>query len=344
MEKSFYGTVGDLRHGNLVKLYVIYHVDDNEVLRYFTREIENAMVQHDPQCKPETVFHSAQTTTFSQAVMDAKGGDLFSSQVIVIYTGFDYLTASVKAQAMDEITPELEAIFKESLPAPMILVTAAEKLDERKKWTKRFLQDKEVCVIHAGKWRRDEWRSLITEWMDKNLTLSTSQMDFVIERSGDSFGLLYQNMQKITTYALSEQALQDQVLRELVPDESESDLFHVIRLAIEGNLLEAHRVFHELSSTESSFALLSLLSRQYRLIARVSDPRNKMQADRDLAIKLGVHPYACKVAREQSKYISAQRCREQLIDLAELEYKIKSGQVSEQTAIDWWFLRGTKGA
>ncbi len=344
MEKSFYGAVGDLRHGNLAKLYVMYHVNDNEALRYFTREIEHAMVHRDPQFTPETVIHSGQTATFTQAVIDAKGGDLFSSHVIVVYTGFDYLTASVKAQAMDEITPLLDSVFKDSLPAPMILVTAAEKLDERKKWTKRFLQDKEVCVIHAGKWRRDEWRSLLTEWMDKNVTLSTSQMDLVIERSGDSFGLLYQSMQKINTYALSEHALQDHVLRELVPDESESDLFHVIRLAIEGHSLEAHRVFRELSSTQSSFALLSLLSRQYRLIARVSDSRNKMQTDRDLAIKLGVHPYACKVAREQSKFISAQQCRELLIDLAELEYKIKSGQLSEQTAVDWWFLRGTKGA
>lgn len=116
-------------------------------------------------------------------------------------------------------------------------------------------------------------------------------------------------------------------------------MFHVIRLAIEGRSLEAHQVFHELSSSESSFALLSLLSRQYRLIARVSDLRDRMQSDRELAAKLGVHPYACKVAREQSKFITAKQCRERLVEIAELEYKIKSGQVSEQIAIDWWFLR-----
>lgn len=220
MEKSFYGAVGDLRHGNMVKLYVMYHVNDNEALHYFTREMENALSQSDQSSAPETVFHSAQTVPFMEAVFDAKGGDLFSNRVIVVYTGFDYLTASVKAQAMEDIAPALETVLKEIMPAPMVLVTNAEKLDERKKWTKRFLQDPTVCLINAGKWLRDEWRSLLSEWMDTGLSLSTSQLDMVIERSGDSFGLLYQNMQKINTYALSEGTLHDQLIRELVPDES----------------------------------------------------------------------------------------------------------------------------
>ncbi|MCY0869264.1 MAG: DNA polymerase III subunit delta, partial [Firmicutes bacterium] len=49
--------------------------------------------------------------------------------------------------------------------------------------------------------------------------------------------------------------------------------------------------------------------------------------------------YACKIARELSARISTTACRQALAEVADVEYAIKSGQVSETTALMNFYMR-----
>ncbi len=338
MEKTYLQVLRDLSLLKFSRCYLVTGNTDFEALRFLAIKIANALQKRDTLEALEILYHDSTKTSLREALRDAQG-DLFADRNVVVFRGFDVLTAQAKAQAVEEAETELTLLIDKAFEGPLILATTAEKLDGRKKWSKRLADDPAITIVPTHVWKSEDLLVLMDEWLTNTHSLTKEQKLWVIQRSRLQFGAVYQNVQKINTFLLSDNGMNEEILLQLIADEAQEDLFAVVKSFIEGEREKAYSQYLRLHQ-ESVFALIALLLRQYRLIARVSEPDARRKTDQELASMLSVHPYACKVARQQARNLSIHACQKAMIDLTELEHKIKTGQITERYAIDWWFFKG----
>ncbi len=335
MQKSFYQAIRDIRSGKLGNVYLLYHATDGYPIKWLSEELVAAM-GHQGMDHAEIARFSLADRTIEEVITEAGGGNLFANYVVPICDDFDFVTTSFKGKT--EVASAALWLLDHLPETPVILTSTGEKLDERRKITKAFTASQDAVVIDASKHSSDEYKSMLRESIGGDLALTSDQVAYLMQGER-TLGQLRLEADKVRTYAWNRTSISDEELHQLVHTESDADLFAIVAMIVRGDIGQAYGVLQELVAGDVTFGLIALLSRQYRLIARVRTEANKGYSDAQLAAMLSVHPYACKVAREQGRQVSDEQCEKRIVELARLEYDIKSGRLSEKTALDLWFMR-----
>ena len=338
MERSLYSAIQDIRNNKRASLYLLYGNQDSYAANWLAEELRLALHHEISGAPVEIAKFVFSNENWEICLGTAYQGDLFSSQQIVLCTGFELVSTQVKAKSVEgSLTDSVIALFQNPPDSPMVFYSTAEKLDERKKLTKHFLSDNRSVVVAVNQIRHDDWKRIITEWTGTDLVLSDWQMEQLEIRCAGSLSMLRQELDKLSLFAIPHHQLTDQDFLKLTVDASIGDLFAVIRAVMERHPMDAYELFKKLGTQESVFGLLALLSRQYRLVARVH--MQPAMSDQMIAKSIGVHPYGVKVARDQARHISLTEAETMLVRMNSLEFKIKSGLILERSAVEWFFLQ-----
>lgn len=328
MEVSVWKAIQEIRSGRMADVYVAY-ADSGDGGRW----IADVILEHSERATRV----DCRDGDPSDAMAKPWETDLFGSSHLVVCPDADFLTSSTQRRAgSDEWARWIDALLDGPPRVPPVLTTAAERLDQRKSAVKRLLDSPRARVVHCSRMRRDEWIALAQDALGPGIRLEGSQWDEVLRRTGESLGILRMEMGKLRTYAGERKEIDSRELDALLTHNEAVDVFEITRLIFSGRAAEACSWVIR-RPPDSAFAFFALLARQYRVIAAVKAAPGR--SDADLAAELGVHPYACKVAREQGKRVAEQECVGQVRILEGLEHAVKSGQLSEQSALDLFFLR-----
>ncbi|MCY0875982.1 MAG: DNA polymerase III subunit delta [Firmicutes bacterium] len=330
----------EVRNKGGARLYVLYGCADAFAIRW----LENELAANIASGESLIVRRHYPEDRLADALGEAFTGSLFGDAQIVSVRDIECLTTTFKGKMTDEETRALQWLVDEMPAHPVILCCKGEKLDERKKIVKALLGLAYTRAIPGHKHSPEDLRSIVRDQMKTKLKLTKSQEEYLLAQVGSSLDRLTGEMQKILTFAGERSAITDTELQGLVAHDEQSDVFAVIRLIMTGKAAQAYELYRAQSASESVFGFMALLSRQYRLIAQVQDPVNGQLPDAKLASLCGAHPFAVKVARDQARGLPLVECMNSLVELADLEFSIKSGQMSEQTAMDMFFLRRMRGA
>lgn len=269
-------------------------------------------------------------------IAKAYSASLFSLRRVLLAMEFDILTTAHKGKLTAEEETALALLLGERPICPVVLATSGERLDERRRQVKAMHGTEHFVMVDLAKATRSDLEWLADQWLG-DCRLSSAQKDRLLECCAGSMGRLYSESAKLLACAGGRGTVTDAEFDLLVTDASAGDLFAVVRHAAQGDWLQAYEQWRHFGAMHSIWPLVGLLSRQFRLVARMHDAAPGM-TDAVLAQTLGVHPYACKVAREQARKTTRRDCLLRLRELAELEFNIKSGSVQERTALDFWFL------
>jgi DNA polymerase-3 subunit delta len=93
-----------------------------------------------------------------------------------------------------------------------------------------------------------------------------------------------------------------------------------------------------LKNREEPIRLLFMITRQIRMMLQTKVQTGRGYTLQQVAQQLGVHPYAAKIANEQSSRYTARQLESLLAELAELDYKIKTGQIGDRAALEMFLL------
>lgn len=266
----------------------------------------------------------------------AYGATLFAAQRVLLVTDFDVLTAAHKGKFTTEDEAALALLSTEQPSCPVVVATSGDRLDERRRHVKAMHEATHCIMADLSKPARSDLEWLAREWL-LDCRLSPEQMNELVGRCEGSLGKLQSESAKLALYAQERHEVSNVEFDLLVTDASAGDLFGIVRFAAQGRWMEAYEEYRRFEPGQSIWPLVALLARQFRLIARVHDA-GKGTTDTVLAQAMGVHPYACKVAREQSRVTARDDCLRRMRELAELEFAVKSGVVQERTAMEFWFV------
>jgi DNA polymerase-3 subunit delta len=328
MEKTLYAAWREMREKRPASVYIVYHDKDGSAGSLLAETAAHSPDSHS------IVRGCIRDGGLEGVLAGAWDGTLFGPPEVTLVSDFDYL-----ATTSSRVTPEesilLERLWREPPGAPLILSTMSEKLDERRRLTKSALAASHAVVVNAAKRERGEWVRLARE-LASGLVLTDGQWREIADRSDLTVGMLRMELEKLKAYAGEAGCLHDEMFAALVLPESDAGIFDVAKLTAYGEWAEAYALFRRLPQ-DATFALLAILARQYRLIARVQEERGV--ADGALASRFGVHPYAVKVAREQARRFGRRECARCLTELADVEFAVKSGRLQERTALELWYLK-----
>lgn len=280
-------------------------------------------------------------TPLSMILQDAETLPFLADQRLVVANNAFFLTGA-KPPSKIEVEPDQLLTFLEEPPGytSLMITVQQDKLDERKKIVKTL--QKKAIVISFLPLKDTELYAWIERRAQKyKRVIKREEAMILVERVGNDLRLLDKEIEKLSLYVGQENGqITEEAIRLLASRTLEQDVFGLIEAVVTGKISDAFRALYDMSKMgEEPIKLLSLFARQIRMLLQVKMWAPKGYSQQQLAQMLKVHPFAIKKAMEQARFFDEAGLRRLLKILAEDDYRMKSGQVDKQLAIELFITR-----
>jgi DNA polymerase III subunit delta len=336
MVRSYRDVMGELNKGIVQPVYLLYGTEtlliDEMVAVIQAKTLPtgiddfNSMKFHYDEVPVQIAVHEAETIPF---MTERK---FIHVQNCAAFT-------SAKSPRVDHNPDALLAYLENPAPySTLVLTVNAEKLDERKKLTK--IAQKNAAVVQFVALKEHECRDwIVGEAKRQGAAFTSDGVNRLILSVGTNLRLLRSEIEKLALYAGRGGTITETVVDDLATRTMEQNVFvfidEVVRLRIE----RAMRMMYDLlKNKEEPIKLLFLIARQVRMMFQVKVQSGRGYSYQQIAQQLGIHPYPAKIAGEQGQLYSVKQLERLLNDLAEYDYKIKTGQIGDRAALEMFLL------
>ena len=224
---------------------------------------------------------------------------------------------------------KLIQLFSDMPTYSILLLVTTDKIDKRKKLYKtidKYGMHVEALPIKA----RD-----IKDWLQNKLSeiqreFSREAYEYFIEATSVmaqiSLGFLEQEFEKLTLYT-DRKRIEKEDLIKVFSSIPEVSIFAMLDAISEKNLKQALVLLEEqLTAGEHPLKLITMLSRHTRQLLQTNMLLEQGRASRQVAESLGVMPFIAEKLIKKSRHFRQEVLQETLIDLAEVDYQLKSSQ------------------
>lgn len=331
--------VREIKEKRYAPVYLLYGTE-SFLMEEFIHFAQKEMIAPDYADLNVSQYDCAETPLPS-ILQDAETLPFLADQRLVVASNAFFLTGA-KPPTKVEAEPDSLLAYLQQPPeyTSLILMVQQDKLDERKKVVKALHQRAVVIPFQPLK------DSELYAWVERRAqkyqrVIKRDEAIVLVERVGNDLRLLDKEIEKLALYVDAENGLiTEDVIRLLASRTLEQDVFGLIEAVVTGKLSEAFRFLYDMSKMgEEPIKLLSLFARQIRMLLQVKMWAPRGYSQQQLAQMLKVHPYAVKKAMEQARYFDEAGLRRLLKILAEEDYRMKSGQVDKQLAIELFITK-----
>lgn len=176
----------------------------------------------------------------------------------------------------------------------------------------------------------------IVKWVKNVLKRNGKQMEpsaleYYVSIAGNRLEDIYNDLQKLMVYIGNRNVITRADIEQVVTPVAEYTVFQLVEAIGMKKADQALMLLHQLlGEGQNVFALLALIARQVRIIFQCKGLREKGLTQKEIAQKLGLHPYVVKKALEQSSYFSMEQLKKGLRECLRVDYGIKSGRIQQQ--------------
>ncbi len=171
----------------------------------------------------------------------------------------------------------------------------------------------------------------------KGYSLETGVITQIIDYSNSNIDIITQECNKLKEYKydtkdISKKDVQAIVLKRL--KDSSQLVFDLVREIICENKVKALKIYNELEDYNvDDIALIGLLESELRIMNQVWCLKNKNMTNKQISETLNKHPYRIQKIAELFSYTTIEEVSQLIQNLCDIDYKIKSGQISNELAI-----------
>ncbi|WP_078556668.1 DNA polymerase III subunit delta [Bacillus alkalicellulosilyticus] len=281
-------------------------------------------------------------TMIDVAVEDAQTLPFLGSKRVVLVKDAYFLTAQRIDSKLDHNVTRLEEYIENPMPETVFIITAPyEKLDERKKITKKLRSQAEVLEA------KEFDQKMINEWVDDQarqhqIAVDHDAKELLMQLLGGNLLMMSNELKKLSLYVGSDGTVTKQIVQQMVARTLEQDIFALIDHVIHSRIDKALDLFFELlRQKEDPIKIIALLARQFRIVYMVKELVKQGYAQKQIASQIKIHPYAVKLATQQAKGFEDKRLFFCLEELATMDYKIKTGQIDKKLAVELFLMKLT---
>ncbi|CAM3794512.1 DNA polymerase III subunit delta [Alkalicoccus chagannorensis] len=334
---SYVHELKNIQNGDISPLYLITGTE-SYLIEDIIQKITGRVLSLEEQ-EMNLLRFDLEETPVEAVVEEGMTFPFMGGAKVVIAKNASFLTGQKGKEKVEHRTDSLLQYVQNPPPETVMIITAPyEKLDERKKLVKN-MKSSARTVSAAPMQEKDIRQWLDTKALELNTAMSDAAKEKLLTLVGGNLQMLTSEVNKLAMHADGERIEAESVAL-LVARSLEQDIFalvdHVVKAEAEGAL----RIYRDLlKQKESPLKILSLMVRQFRILYQVKHLASQGYGEKMMASRLKLHPFVVKLAVRQSKSFQPSFLLQQLDELAELDFHIKTGRVDESTGVELFLLK-----
>ena len=268
---------------------------------------------------------------------DLKTGQL--KQIYLLYGEEAYLKKQYKDKLHYAIVPPDDtmnyAYYEgKGINAKEVIFVESE-IDKRGKLYKA-VKDK-GRVVELG--RQDE--STLLRWIAGSVRRENKQVTeqvirFFLTKVGTDMENIQRELEKLFCYTLDK----SEIVEEICTTQITNQIFDMVNAVAEKQQRKALDYYYDLVALkEPPMRILFLLTRQFRLLLEVKDMDKRGYPRKEIASKVGLHPFVVGKYQEQARAFSSKALREIIEDSVDMEEAVKTGRLSDMLGVELFIMK-----
>ena len=303
-------------------VYLLYGTNDFAI----QKEIEKITKDFD---KMNISKYDLTEDDIKDVISDAETFSMFADSKVVIVENAAIFTSSGSGDL-----ETLENYLAHINPNTILIFTVnEEKVDERKKITKKIKKDYKLISFNQNETPNSLVRNLLNDY-----NITSSNINLLIDRVGTNPLILENEVNKIKLYKDDKTVTKEDIIN-LTTKRPEIDIFKLIDDIVMKNKDEALEIYNEmLKVNEEPLKIVILLASQFRLMYQAKELAKKGYSEKNISEVLKVHPYRVKLALQKGKKYKAETLLNYLSVLADIDIAIKTGKTDKNLALELFLL------
>ncbi|MFD2612694.1 DNA polymerase III subunit delta [Paenibacillus gansuensis] len=328
----------EIHQGKIQPVYLCYGSEKyqmDEFLAYLTGQLIEPEYMDFALSKFEL-----SETRLDDVLDDAETPPFLAPRKVVVAKDAVFFTGAKDSSKVEHrVDRLLEYIAKPSESSVIVFTVSADKLDERKKIVKQLKE--RGGVVPFQPLSAEELVQWVMRRAEKlKCRMDRTSADRLILNAGTSLQALSREMEKLSLFVGEGGAVTEEVIESMVVRTTEQNVFLLIEEIAQLRVQRAMSIFYDLlKQREEPIKLIALIARQFRIILQVKELTHQGYSQQQSASQLALHPYAVKIAAEQGRRFETKRLAGILSELAELDYRMKSGKIDKVLGLELFLLR-----
>ncbi|WP_085523307.1 DNA polymerase III subunit delta [Tuberibacillus sp. Marseille-P3662] len=317
----------------LSSIYLLYG-KHTYLIQLLTKKITDQAVPEAERDFNLSVY-DMETNAVQTAVEDANTLPFMGDKRVVVLENPVFLTNQQKKLSVEHDEKTLMHYLESPSPDTVLIITASfEKLDKRKKLVKQLQNT--ANVLEMNKITDQLMFDILKDISDGYDTTYTKEAhDQLTSIVGSDMEMLVSEVKKLALYCDGQQPITPDVVSQLTPRSLEQNVFELVDRVMSKDLKAAYQILDDMfKQKQEPIRLLALIARQFRLAFQVSLYLPTGYSQQQIAQKLSVHPYAIKVASNQSRRFNSELLTRALDLCTETDYRMKKGLVDKHLGLE----------
>lgn len=330
--------IKDIKVGKISPIYLCYGTEKYQI-REFVKLLQDRLVDRD-QLDFAVATYDLTETPIEVVVEEAETLPFLVPRKLIIVRDSSLFTAGKEGGKIEHKIDALASYLNNPADHSVVLfLVNGEKLDERKKIVKAIKAVGTVLsFMPLGQNELIEW--VIREAEKRGSRMDREAAETLIAANGVQMTSLAVEVDKLCLYAGEGGIIDSSIVEQLVARSTEQNVFAMVEHIANLKLDKALSIFYELlKQREEPIKIAALIARQFRIMLQVKELARQSYSQQQIASQLGLHPYAVKIAGEQARKFESTQLKSIIHELAELDYKMKSGGIDKVLGLELFLLK-----
>lgn len=231
------------------------------------------------------------------------------------------------------------ADYLADFPDTTYVVFVEREVDKRNKLYKWM--NKNGCVTECLPQNEAMLRKWIAGYVKKEgKTISGGAAERLMERSGTDMELLNNELDKLIGYVGKRENIEPEDVDAICSGLAVSRIFDMIDAVAVKEKDKALRLYSDLlANKEAPMSILYLFTRHLNILLQLKECRGLGLSRGELAKKIGIPPFTVAKYGKQAELFSREKLLSMLENRLELEESFKTGKISDQLAVEMFFIQ-----
>lgn len=276
--------------------------------------------------------YDLEVNTIKEILEDANTLSLFSTnKLIIVEKSFVFSRTTKKIDYIELLEEYLKNPNKD---VTIIFINNNENIDNVKKIVK-YIKDNGVIK----EFNPLKNSNSIVKTMFDDYKISSSDIEYLINRIGNNLEIIYQEIEKLKMYKLDDKIITRKDIDDLTVENINIDIFKFVDDIINKNKENAIKTYKELLKlNEEPIKIITLLASKFRLMYQASVLSKKGYTEDDISEILKTHKYPVHLAIVAGYKYNPKILLKYLEDLADLDIGIKSGEKDKNLSLELFIL------
>jgi DNA polymerase-3 subunit delta len=335
---SYSEFIKDIKENKLSPLYVFWG-HENYLIENSMKMLKAKVVGEGYEAFNYIVLDATETTV-DHVLESAETLPLFAERKVVLIKNAPYFQKTKNGLTAKDEEKFLHYLSSPS-PSSIVIFHSAGDLDKRRKVYKAA--QKSGKIVDFNKFNDVDFAKWVTKrFKSEGVTIDGASLRYFVEMIGylgkNSDKTLYQvnsEIDKLIHFSKEEGSVTRDQIDKVIEKSFETNIFELLDALSAGNVKTGLHSVHELlEGGEAPLKIISMISRQFRMIYKTKALQSEGHSGTSIASKLGTPGFVANKNTNFARRMTFDQLGEIIGDCIKYERMIKTGKMSQEIALE----------